>query len=380
MTNFRTKARTGTPSLLVRPHPAEDGDFVAFHAMGDGFRAYVHQDVLAYVERETRKAAPDEAIGLLAGRTCHDPAYGPYTLVMAADGARAEEVDAGPSHVHISAFGHASVRQRLEALHPDREIVGWYHSHPHFAAEFSHIDRAEQSTWANPNHVGIVVSGSEKNEPFGVYRGPGADRLLSRNDDRRSRADVRSGFITGNVLPGAVHTEQVATERAAPGRSKFPGVAILPTGREPGIPRFQLGRRINSKPRLAAVLTVVGLLMGIIWLHVRVRAIETALSGSRGFASISNANPFLVEARSIAPSTPPHEPRVMIEPEISKALGNRTELTDNLASGPAENPLKQKSTRKKPRRVAKDKKPDTRAKNNKPVEAKNPGPTETRSN
>jgi proteasome lid subunit RPN8/RPN11 len=276
MANFRARTKTGPPSPLVRPRPSENGNFILFSAEGDGFSVYVHREVLEYIERESRRAAPDETIGLLAGRVCQDPAHGPYTLVMAADSARAGEVEASPGHVHISASGNASVRHRLEETHPDREVVGWYHSHPRYPARFSHVDNAEQSTWNDPNHVGIVFSGTEEREPFGVYRGPQAIHLSRVHAPRRAGD---KGLGVESPAPAETFKEQ-----ARPEGLRLPIVTIPPGGRAQ-VARPSQTRGPNRAPRLFFAILLILLAAGVVWLHVRVSSIETSLRGAAASAA-----------------------------------------------------------------------------------------------
>ncbi|HEX8335482.1 MAG TPA: Mov34/MPN/PAD-1 family protein [Pyrinomonadaceae bacterium] len=275
MANFRAKAKTGPPSPLVRPRPSENSNFIPFSAEGEGFSVYVHREVLDFIERESRQAAPDETIGLLAGRVCQDPVRGPYTLVLAADNARAGEVEASPGHVHISASGNASVRRRLEETHPDREVVGWYHSHPRYPARFSHVDTAEQSTWNDPNHVGIVFSGTEKGEPFGVYRGPEAVRL--------SR-----GHAPQPVEDPDFRVERHASGQTSAGQTRPDGlrsrvITIPPGGVAPAARPARPGAPIRA-PRLFFALILLLLFVAVVWLHARVSSLETSLSGEAAAA------------------------------------------------------------------------------------------------
>jgi proteasome lid subunit RPN8/RPN11 len=255
----------------VRPRPAENSALVAFSAEGDGFSVYVHRGVLEFIERESNRAAPDEAIGLLAGRVCYDPVRGPYTLVMAADSARAGEVEASPSHVHISASGNASLRHRLEDTHPDREIIGWYHSHPRYPAQFSHVDITEQSTWNDPNHIGIVFSGTEKHDPFGVYRGPGAARLSRGHAPQRA---VEPVFRTDRAVP-----VQPLTEQAHPDIPRSTVVTIPPGGLATVTRPVPYGPAAD-KSRLFFALLLILLVGAVLWLHLRVSSIETNLRGA----------------------------------------------------------------------------------------------------
>jgi proteasome lid subunit RPN8/RPN11 len=377
MGNFKKKAQTGPPSLLVRPRPTEDGSFVAFHAEGDGFGVYFHRDVLEFIKRESLRAAPDEAIGLLAGRTCSDPVHGPYTLVMAADGARGDEVEASPSHVHISAYGNASVRQRLEASHSDREIVGWYHSHPRYPAQFSHIDITEQSTWNDPNHVGIVFSGTEKSEPFGVYRGPEAVRLMRHRTESRMSPAGQTIYGLERVPAKRALPEQVGAERTQPGRPKPLTADIAKTRRIPAAQRGRFSRLRGVAPRLLVLLGALGLAAGVVWLHQRVRSIETALGSTRGVAS-SSPTPAETPLPEQPSQLPDARSQASAAPQSETGSANRTMLTDGPIAKPAANPLNGSVRRRNNARAGKSKKPAARVKNNKKREATNTRPAESR--
>jgi proteasome lid subunit RPN8/RPN11 len=329
MANFRARTKTGPPSPLVRPRPSENDNFVPFMAEGDGFSVYVHREVLEFIERESRRSAPDETIGLLAGRVCQDPAHGPYTLVMAADSARAGEVEASPGHVHISAGGNASVRHRLEEKHPDREVVGWYHSHPRYPARFSHIDNAEQSTWNDPNHVGIVFSGTEEREPFGVYRGPEAVRL-SRSPARQ-RADDQSPRVE-RPAPLKTLKEQARRDGSKPTITTITPGRLAPAAR-PGAPM--------PAPRLFFALLLLLPAAGVFWLHVRVRSIETILHGAAASAATkpaptAEAPPPAASPEAVAATNkdaPPGEPTTSATPARLPTLMGTPDVT------PPANPL-----------------------------------------
>jgi len=178
MANIKIRTRSGAGQHLVRPRPQEDGHFGLWVSDADRFSAYVHADVLDFIKRNGDTAAPHETIGLLAGRVCHDPVNGPYTLVMAAENAMSGEFESGPGHVKLKGIGQTHLRRRLEEAHPDREIVGWYHTHPNHQPVFSPVDAKEQQTWNDQNSIGIVYSTDGSGaESFGVYRGPHSVRL-----------------------------------------------------------------------------------------------------------------------------------------------------------------------------------------------------------
>lgn len=177
MANITIRTRANTSAHLLHPRPQDNTSFERWIGADDNFIVYVHVDVLDFIRSEASRAMPNETIGLLAGRVCEDPQTGPYTIIMAAENARDGEFEASPAHVRLRGPGQTYVRRRLEDAHPDREIVGWYHTHPGYPPVFSNVDMQEQRTWTDRNHIGIVYSTSDHNEPFGVYRSSDANRL-----------------------------------------------------------------------------------------------------------------------------------------------------------------------------------------------------------
>lgn len=211
MFNFRSTHDPVSP--LIRTRPEDNNRLRAFTAADDKFSVYVHAEVLDFIERQAALAGNNEAIGLLAGRICNDPRRGPFTLVMAAADARDGEFNASPSFVRLLPVGHTSLRQRLSEVHPDREIVGWYHTHPHWQPRFSEVDLEQQRNWEDPNHVGIVYGAHHSGEPFGVYQGPHAILLTSRRPggpiqreagiEAKQLARVEPRFSTTVLIPPA---------------------------------------------------------------------------------------------------------------------------------------------------------------------------------
>lgn len=216
---FQPQKKTADASLPFITRPARDESFIIFTSEPDGFAAFLHHDVRDAIAHEAYKAAPNETIGLLSGRVMRDE-HGPYTLVLAAQGARRDEVEATPSHVRISARGHAQVRSRLEASAYGLDIIGWYHSHPRYPARFSSVDVTEQSTWRDQNHLGIVISGDDEHEPFGVYRGPNAALLTPVLSESPPPLPIRTiQPATTSLIPHVVENREeplAATNLKAP--------------------------------------------------------------------------------------------------------------------------------------------------------------------
>lgn len=217
LNEFFQPQKTAFASLPFISRPARDEKFLVFVSKHDGFAAFIHQDVRNAIFHEARKAMPNETIGLLAGRVMRDE-HGPYTLVLSAEGARHDEVEATPSHVRISAAGHAQVRRRLESSAYGLDIIGWYHSHPRFPARFSPVDKTEQSTWRDLNHLGIVISGNDTREPIGVYRGPETALLIPTKTEKSKKEEEEEQQDAPVISPTVAESEEepIAAVKSAP--------------------------------------------------------------------------------------------------------------------------------------------------------------------
>lgn len=250
------------PSALPsRLRPVNNNDLICFGPSKNGFEAYIHREVLGAIEREAQRARPDETIGLLAGRVWQDN-KGEYAVVLAIEGALKGEIDAGPSHVRISAAGNANVRNRLERAHVALDVIGWYHSHPSYPPEFSLVDIEEQTTWKDLNSIGIVYSGLPGSESFGVYQGPDAEKLSRQKPPppepiARRMVEHQEGNDGKASSKPVTHTfEQVRRENSI---------------------RVPARLRDTNLPLWLIALGVIGLLVGMLWIGHRAQRVESKL-------------------------------------------------------------------------------------------------------
>jgi proteasome lid subunit RPN8/RPN11 len=176
MSHFKPKSRSNL-ALLWRERPRGNSNLIPFASVDNSFEAYIHYDVLHLTLEASKNASPHEIIGLLAGRACQD-AYSSYTIIMAAEVARINEIEATPNEVYISSGGYAELRNRLEINQPVLEILGWFHSHLSSPPIPSDEDLIEQSTWTDHNNIALVVSLISESESFGVFQGPEAIPLF----------------------------------------------------------------------------------------------------------------------------------------------------------------------------------------------------------
>jgi proteasome lid subunit RPN8/RPN11 len=96
-----------------------------------------HDDIVAHA----RETAPAECCGLLVG-----------IGETIADAVRTKNVDVNPNRFEIDAGDHIRARRAARAL--GREVLGFYHSHPHSDATPSSSDRAEAYY---PDHLYLIV-------------------------------------------------------------------------------------------------------------------------------------------------------------------------------------------------------------------------------
>lgn len=396
MANFRAKGKAATPTPLVRQRPAGNSSFVAFAAKDDGFCAYVHLDVLERIEAHARQGGRDEVIGLLAGRICQDLQRVPYTLVMAAEGAAGDEFTSGPGFVHLSPSGRASVSHRLIDSHPDREIVGWYHSHPHSSSHFSRPDAQEQGGWTDPSHIGIVFSGTQREDAFGVYRGSGAVRLTRLPPPQAARA-TRNIFKKNSASTVSPKHQREQEERAASTTTEPAAAALSLTAVSATTQTAEaaVSRRAREPyvSRIVVLLSVLAALITLVWMHTRISAVELAQRTSKGAGgnTASNAAPPLAAA-STSPTTPAMNVTPTQTPAGEHSVGHSETGTPILppgADGPAvsipANPIRPERDNAAPRRgrddsgAGRDKRPRDAKKATAKAAAKTTGTTNSNS-
>ena len=96
-----------------------------------------HDEIVAHA----LETAPAECCGLLVG-----------TGETVAEAVRTANVDVNPNRFEIDAGDH--IRARRAARARGREVLGFYHSHPHSDATPSSSDRAEAQY---PGHLYLIV-------------------------------------------------------------------------------------------------------------------------------------------------------------------------------------------------------------------------------
>jgi hypothetical protein len=225
----------------------------------------------------------------------------------------------------LLAEGHDKVRSRIEDLHPDREVVGWYHTHPNCQPRFSKIDTREQRSWSDPNHIGIVYSGQKADEPFGVYRGPKATlltpaqsaatktrtRSISRTIGDGSRTAIRTSYLPQPPLHDLTPSHH--SNDHTPGVSSAAAAVHQRAGHN----------RVQAAILGLMAFTCLAVVCGLGWLAHRVSLIEI---NTQDLPTLRNAVNNLGKAGA-APVVP--TPRPMASPVLPMGAGAKPERADD---------------------------------------------------
>jgi proteasome lid subunit RPN8/RPN11 len=105
----------------------------------------LHGAALEAILRHAESANPRECCGVLVGREDE--------ILQACE---ARNLSDDPARYFLSPEDHIDIRRRARAA--GLSVVGFYHSHPHSAAQPSVADRAEASY---PDHLYLIVGMGE---------------------------------------------------------------------------------------------------------------------------------------------------------------------------------------------------------------------------
>ncbi len=113
-------------------------------SIGDPLRVTLDREAFAEIVLHTKENLDKEVCGVLVGECCEDK-DGIYVHVRAViRGTTSQQSD---RHVTFTHETWDQIHRTLDAHHPGRFIMGWYHSHPGFGVVFSDMDRFIQSNF-----------------------------------------------------------------------------------------------------------------------------------------------------------------------------------------------------------------------------------------
>lgn len=120
-------------------------------------RLRIAMDRAAYAEliAHAKESLDAEVCGVLAGHVGEDDEGLYLHLEAVIRGAGAAQ---GSTHVTFTQATWNTIHQTLERDHPQRRMLGWYHTHPGFGVEFSEMDLfIQKNFFGGPTQIALVT-------------------------------------------------------------------------------------------------------------------------------------------------------------------------------------------------------------------------------
>lgn len=144
------------------------GGYISFRS--ERGRVLVRPGLMPRLQASAAAAMPLETGGLLVGRIFRDD-IGRYATVVGFVEAPKGTGTAG--HISMPSEMVADLKRQAAREHPTSDVIGWWHSHLG-ESRYSPTDKKTQSTWTDPENVGILVFGSYDKTIGIVHQGPEA--------------------------------------------------------------------------------------------------------------------------------------------------------------------------------------------------------------
>jgi proteasome lid subunit RPN8/RPN11 len=146
-----------------------------------------------------RRVRPLEWYGALVA-TRHEDDLGRHIVVrgLVLD----PSAKATSSRVESTTASEATLRRVAALYYPDAHVIGWCHGHPPgIGAFYSSTDRENQSSWAEPDAIGIVFE-AEDPKQLAVFRGPKSEELvLVSGDGAHGPRSVQAPGLVSTATP-----------------------------------------------------------------------------------------------------------------------------------------------------------------------------------
>ena len=167
------------------------------------FQVIFRQSVLDQIHRHGKAHTQVEVCGVLVGDIFHDD-QGPYAYVQAA--IQGNDAVNKQTQVTITSQTWSRIHETLEKEHPDKRIVGWYHTHPGFGIFLSGMDLFIQDNFFNePWQVAFVHDPLGGDEGVFVWRDGTATREPHLIEDDTGEAHPPGGFAGAGAVAELNH-------------------------------------------------------------------------------------------------------------------------------------------------------------------------------
>lgn len=197
------------PVRLRRPDRDRSFATIAYEVPApDDMAIFLDHEVADRIERHALSDTSVELGGIILGRECVDDQTGqPFVWVSQMIEARHfENSQASFTYTHDS---WQEITRERDRLHPDLDIVGWYHTHPDFGIFLSgHDTFIHQNFFAQPLQVAYVVDPVRQTRGFFVWKSGklvqvGGYYIVSPRGARPALARVVDGLEGVEPEPGA---------------------------------------------------------------------------------------------------------------------------------------------------------------------------------
>jgi proteasome lid subunit RPN8/RPN11 len=159
------------PERLQRPDCDRRFACVSYEIPGvDDLPVFLDRRAADAIERHALSDTSVELGGILLGKECLDPKTGrPFVWITESlEAKHYANTQASFTYTHDS---WEEITRERDRLHPDSDIVGWYHTHPSFGIFLSHHDVfIHQHFFAQPLQIAYVVDPINQTRGFFYWR------------------------------------------------------------------------------------------------------------------------------------------------------------------------------------------------------------------
>jgi proteasome lid subunit RPN8/RPN11 len=227
------------------------------------FQMIVRQTALNHVHAHGDETPNVEVCGVMVGDVYRDQT-GPFVLIEEVVEGRSANGSVGQVTFTADTWQH--IQSVMDAKHPGKKIVGWYHTHPGHGIFLSDMDLfLHKNFFSMPWQAAMVYDPQQAEDGiFGWHRGAGADRadMVIEADTAATPfgpRDMRSGEKRHVPTP-----EEIAAKDAAEAAEAAEALKDMRCGRHPIIKLFLATMSLG-------LFVVMGYLLGnlIIDLHIK---------------------------------------------------------------------------------------------------------------
>jgi proteasome lid subunit RPN8/RPN11 len=149
------KSDSVSATAWKRSERAHRRDFPGPRGATAKLRVAVDRSAYAELIAHAKESLDKEICGVLVGWHCEDD-RGPFVHVTAV--IRGAAASQGGRHVTFTQETWNQIHQTLDRHFADRQMVGWYHSHPGFGVEFSEMDIfIQKNFFCGAEQIALVI-------------------------------------------------------------------------------------------------------------------------------------------------------------------------------------------------------------------------------